>query len=71
VKEWLIACKGGDPAGSDFGIHAAHLTEVVMLGNIAIRAKRKLIWDPKKMSFTNCAEADKFINPPYRTGWKL
>jgi len=71
VKEWLIACKGGKPAGADFANHAAHLTEVVMLGNIALRAKRKLLWDPKKMSFTNCPEADKFINPPYRKGWSL
>jgi len=42
-----------------------------MLGNIALRAKRKLIWDPKKMSFTNYPEADRFINPPYRKGWSL
>jgi len=70
-KEWLIACKGGKRAGSDFANHAAHLAEVVLLGNIAIRTRRKLIWDGPNMRFTNCDEANAFINPPYRKGWRL
>jgi len=70
-EEWIIACKGGKPAGSNFVDHAAHLAEVVLLGNIAIRANRKLEWDPEKMCFPNCPEADRFVNPPYREGWSL
>ncbi len=37
--EWINACKGGPPAGSNFVDHAAHLAEVVLLGNIAIRTQ--------------------------------
>ena len=70
-KEWLDACKGGKPAGSDFANHAAHLTEVVMLGNIALRVREKLYWDGPNLRFTNSAEANKYINPPYRKGWSL
>jgi predicted dehydrogenase len=70
-QEWLAACKGGKPAGSSFVDHAAHLAEVVLLGNIAIRANQKLRWDPENMRFPNCPEADKFVNPPYREGWSL
>ena len=70
-KEWLDACKGGKPAGADFADHAAHLAEVVLLGNIAIRTNQKLFWDPQKMRFTNCDEASKLVNPPYRKGWSL
>ena len=33
--EWINACKGGPPAGSNFVDHAAHLAEIVQLGNIA------------------------------------
>ena len=69
--EWLIACKGGKPAGSDFALHAAHLAEVVLLGNIAIRTRRKLTWDGPNMRFTNCDEANAYVNPPYRKGWSL
>ncbi len=70
-KEWLIASKGGPAAGSNFADHAAHLTEVVLLGNIAIRRNAKLSWDPVNMRFPNCPEADHLINPPYREGWSL
>ena len=70
-REWLDAAKGGPPAGSNFVDHAAHLAEVVLLGNIAIRMNTKLEWDPVNMKFPNCPEAEKYINPPYREGWKL
>jgi hypothetical protein len=67
--EWIQACKGGAPAGSNFIDHAAHLAEVVLLGNIAIRTKVKLLWDGPNQRFTNYEDANALINPPYRTGW--
>ena len=70
-KEWLIACKDGPAAGSDFTHHAAHLAEVVLLGNIAIRMNAKLDWDPINMKFPHHPEAEKLLNPPYREGWSL
>lgn len=69
--EWINACKGGPPAGSNFVDHAAHLTEVVLLGNIAIRTKEKLYWDGENLRFTNSEAANRLINPPYRAGWSL
>jgi len=70
-QEWFQACKGGPPAGSNFVDHAAHLTEVVLLGNIAIRIKEKLFWDGENLRFTNSEAANRLINPPYRPGWTL
>ncbi len=70
-QEWINACKGGRPAGSNFVDHAAHLAEVVLLGNIAIRTKQMLHWDGEKLRFTNSEEANKLVNPPYREGWSL
>jgi predicted dehydrogenase len=69
--EWIQACKGGPAPGSNFVDHAAHLTEVVMLGNIAIRTKEKLHWDGVNQRFTNSEAANRLINPPYREGWCL
>lgn len=69
--EWIAACKGGPPAGSNFVDHAAHLAEVVQLGNIALRSKEKLYWDAANLRFTNCAAANELIQPPYRSGWSL
>jgi len=70
-KEWIDACKGGPAAGSNFVDHAAHLAEVVLLGNIAIRTKERLYWDAERLRFTNSEEANRLINPPYRPGWQL
>lgn len=70
-QEWLQACKGGQPAGANFASHAAHLAEVVLLGNIAIRTTDKLRWDGENLRFKNNAEANRYINPPYREGWQL
>jgi len=69
--EWVQACKGGAPAGSNFVDHAAHLAEVVLLGNIAIRTKEKLLWDGPNLRFTNSETANQLINPPYRAGWTV
>jgi len=68
--EWINACKGGEPAGSNFD-HAGPLTEAVLLGNIAIRTGKKVEWDSATMTVTNNPEANAFVNPPYRDGWSL
>ena len=62
--------KGGKPANSNFD-HAGFLTEVVLLGNIAIRMNQKLEWDAANMKFPNCPEANRFLTREYRRGWEL
>jgi len=69
-QEWINACKGGEPAGSNFDV-AGPLTEAVVLGNIALRTAKKLAWDAPNMTVTNVPEANQYINPPYRDGWSL
>ncbi len=69
-QEWIAACKGGPPALSNFD-YAAVLTEAVLLGNVALRVGRKIEWDAKRMKAKHCPEADQFIHPLYRRGWKL
>ena len=70
-KEWLEAIRQGRPADSDFS-YGGPLTEVGLVGVIAIRfAGQKLQWDSAKMRFTNCPEANRYVTPNYRAGWKL
>jgi len=69
-KEWITACKGGEPAASHFN-YAGPMTETVLLGNVAVRSGTKLYWDAEKMCFPNYPEADKFLHRPYREGWIL
>ncbi len=70
-QDWLQAIKNKARAGSNFD-YGGPLTELALLGIIATRMLgQKLEWDSEKMRFTNCPEANQFINPPYREGWTL
>lgn len=66
--EWITACKGGPRALSNFD-YAGPLTEMVLLGNVALRAGRKIEWDAEKLRVMNAPEAARFIRREYRAGW--
>jgi predicted dehydrogenase len=75
--EWIQACKGGDPAGSNFD-WAGPLTETVLMGNIALRLdlreqldRQVLNWDAEQRIFSNLPEANVFLHKEYRQGWTL
>jgi len=68
--EWMEACKGGPKALSSFD-YSGLLTEMVLLGNLAVRLGKKIEWDAKKLKATNAPEADELIRREYRKGWNL
>jgi predicted dehydrogenase len=68
--EWVEAIRGGEPAGCDFN-QASLLTEVVLLGNIALRTGKALDWNAENMRFTNNDAANKYVKETYRSGWSL
>jgi predicted dehydrogenase len=71
-RDWLEAIRAGGKASSDFAEYGGPLTEVAMLGVIAIKmAGTKLEWDAEQMRFTNSSEANAHVNPAYRAGWTL
>ena len=69
-RDWLRAAKGGEPACSNFSI-SGPFAQWMLLGVIAMRVEGKLLWDAEKMRFTNNAEADKYLKPKFRKGWKF
>jgi hypothetical protein len=70
--EWVEAITKGDAkiAMSNFD-YAGLLTESILLGNVAMRAGKKLEYDGKKGVITNDKAANKLLSRDYRTGWKL
>jgi predicted dehydrogenase len=77
-QEWINACKGGKPAGSNFPDHAGVLAQVVLLGNLCLRpmlkekiTEMKLHWDGDAMKVTNLPEANQYLHREYREGWSL
>ena len=69
-RQWIDACKGNDTCSSNFD-YAGPLTEMVLLGNVALQAGRKLTWDRENMTIKNAPEADQFLTREYRAGWSL
>jgi hypothetical protein len=69
-RDWIRACKGGDPACSNFDV-AVPFVEWMLLGVIALRVEGKLEWDAAKMRFTNNPDANKYLKPTFRKGWSL
>ena len=69
-KEWFDMMKGGPAAYSNFDI-AAYLTEIILLGAVALRVGvgHKLEWDGPNMRATNTRAADPFVKAPRRKGW--
>ena len=69
-QDWLRACKGGAPGVSEFAIACKYM-EWLVLGAVALRVPGKLLWDAKKMRFTNNEEANNYLRPSWRKGWEL
>ncbi len=70
-RDWVEAIREGREAGSPFS-YGGPLTEIGLLGAIAIRFPGvELEWDAEAMRFKTPEEANAYVAPPYREGWKL
>ena len=75
-NEWILACTGEKPwnyPGSNFADYAAPLTEVMLIGAIAIRMNDVggvIECDPTKREIKT-REARKYLSRDYRRGWSL
>jgi predicted dehydrogenase len=65
---WVQAAQGKVEASSPFE-YAARLTEVMLLGVVALRAGKKLAYDGANMRVTNDAAANGFLQREARAGW--
>jgi predicted dehydrogenase len=67
---WADAAKGKGQASTPID-YAAKLTEVMLLGVVALRAGTKIHYDAANMRITNTPEANQFLSREYRRGWSL
>ncbi len=68
-RDWVDAVRNGTKACSDFS-YSAPLTEVILLGSLAIRTGKGLQWKAETMEITGNPEAAKLIKPEARKGWR-
>lgn len=70
VQDWLRACRGERPACSRFEV-SGPLTEIVLLGNVALASGRRIEWDAPSMAVKGDPDAQRRIRREYRAGWSL
>ncbi len=70
MQDWITACKGGRPACSRFEI-SGPLTEMVLLGNVALLAGKPIHWQRHTMKITGEPAANQYLRRQYRQGWSL
>ncbi len=69
-RDWIDACKGGPPASCNFD-YGARLTEIVLLGAVALRSGKTIYWDGPNMTATNVPEAEPLVHGYFRQGWEI
>uniref|UniRef100_A0A7C4QT01 Gfo/Idh/MocA family oxidoreductase n=1 Tax=Schlesneria paludicola TaxID=360056 RepID=A0A7C4QT01_9PLAN len=70
--EFAMAIKEGKPelAWSNFE-YAGRLTETILLGNVALRAGKRIEWDGVNMKVTNAPDAQQYVTREYRKGFEV
>ena len=69
LKQWIAACKGGAPSPGNF-LNAGPITEAVNLYAVALRTRKRLLYDAANATVTNVPEANKYLAREYRKGWE-
>ena len=64
--EWALACAGDTKSYSPFEI-GAQITEIGMLGVLALRMQKPIVWDAAKRMALGLPEADSIIDPQPRS----
>ncbi len=68
--QWVDACRGVGSPSAPFE-YAAFLTEVALLGNVALHFPNETLeWDARRVRFPERPEANAFLAPRYRKGWE-
>jgi len=70
VNNFLECVKTRKKPNADVSI-GHHSAIVCHLGNIAVRTKKKIAWDPKTETIVGDAEAAKWLTKEYRKPWSL
>ncbi|MEX1239910.1 MAG: Gfo/Idh/MocA family oxidoreductase [Cyclobacteriaceae bacterium] len=67
---WIDAFRDKKQSPGSF-LLANAVSETINLGAIALRTRKKVLYDASKMEITNLADANKYLRREYRKGWEL
>jgi len=70
-KNWTEGCKTGEKTVCPVE-YGCEMTELGLLGALALRTNKLLEWDAKAMKVTNQGDdINILVDPPYRKGWEI
>jgi hypothetical protein len=69
IRQWIAACRGGQQGPGAF-VNAWPISEAANLWAVALRAGRKIVYDPATMTITNNTAANKYLSRDYRKGFE-
>jgi hypothetical protein len=67
---WIEAFREKTQSPGSF-LYAGPVTETILLGAVALRARKRVEYDSENMKITNIPDANKFLTREYRPGWEL
>ena len=71
TQELCRAIRGDGPKPvSNFVDHAGPLTEMVLVGNLAVRSGKRINWDAARLEARGMPELKSMIKRTYRPGWE-
>ncbi len=69
LRQWIEACRGGKQSPGSF-LNAWPISQAMNLYAVALRTRKKLLYDAASMSITNVPEANRYLSREYRKGWE-
>jgi len=69
-RAWIEAFKKGEESPGTF-LKAAPVTQTILLGAVAQRAGKKVVYDAEKVEIKDNDRANQYLTREYREGWEL
>ena len=69
-RAWIEAFKSGTQSPGTF-LKAQPVTETILLGAVALRAGKRIVYDSENMQITNVEKANQYLTREYREGWEM
>jgi predicted dehydrogenase len=70
VQEWIAAIRGTGPTPGSHFEYSVPLTEMVLLGVLAMKTGKRIEWDAKTGRITNDRSLNRHVEIHARRGWK-
>ena len=67
---WVNAFRKGEESPGSF-LKAGPVSETILLGAVALRARKKVKYDSENKKITNVPDANQYLYREYREGWEL